>query len=246
MIKIFNLSNQIRILIKLLLLLSGDVHSNPGPFFLSSNRINIIPLNPIPFTISAVPLGPIQGTLSFTSSAGVIVITTPFGSVHTTTHTSNAVDTIVCPFNFNNVLSAWVCSASSPGNVNPALNWNLSVSSAVPSTISDPLNVKVINSSIEPVPTIPTFSAPIDTHIIAPSIFPVTIENSDPIEVSLSIGDTIPVSIINPSVFPVQIENSDPIHVTIPTDTPLPITGIVSIANPIPSLTSTFLNSFKK
>jgi len=63
--------------------------------------------------------------------------------------------------------------------------------------------------------------------------------NSFHVLVSISFSNVekpIPVSIINPAVLPVQIDNTDPI----------PITGQVSVANPIPSVTSTILNAFKK
>jgi len=244
MINTFSSFKQIRLLIKFLLLLSGNVHLNPGPFYMLSTRVDNFAITSST-SLYGIPLGPIRGSLTITATAGAINLSTPFGTCFTTTHASNSINSIVFPFEFENSLSSWNFSRISVTG-SPALNLNLAVYTTTSSNIPDPLNVKVINSSIEPVPTLPQLTSNVPVSIINPSVLPVQIENIDPIEVSLQIGDTLPVSVINPSIFPVQIENSDPIHVTIPTENPLPITGEVSIANPIPSLTTSLFNSFRK
>lgn len=244
MFKSISSFSHLRSLILLLLLSSSDVELNPGPFYNFSFRIPTIQTIASQ-SITGIPTGRIEGLMSITSSAAAVNLQTPFGSCFTTSHESNQVCTIEFPFNFDNSQSTWTFTRIF-ASANGALNVNLSISTEVSSPIPDPLNVKVINSTIEPVPTIPIISNPIPVSLINPSVVPVQIENVDPIEVEFVVGEPLPVSVINPTVFPVQIDNTDPIEVTIPVTNPIPVTGTVSIANPIPSVASTLFNAFKK
>jgi hypothetical protein len=189
-----------------------------------------------------MPLGKIHGTITFVSHDGSFTMSTPFG-----TFTSNELSTVIFPFDFENTLTSWdFVRVGSVVGVSPSVGINIAINTGFSTEIPVPLQVKVINSSIEPVPTLPVISNPVPVSLINPGVVPVQIENVDPIEVEFAIGEPLPVSIINPAVIPVQIDNVDPIEVTIPTTAPIPITGQVSIANPIPSVASTILNAFKK
>jgi len=190
MFKSFSSFLHLRILTLLLLLLSADVHLNPGPFYNFSFRIATIDTIPSQ-SITQIPTGPIEGLLTITSTAAAVHLQTPFGTCYTTVHASNQISSILLPFNFTNTQSTWTFTRISSSS-NGALNVNLSICTSVPSPISDPLNVKVINSIGEPLPV----------SVINPTVFPVQIDNIDPIEVTIPTTAPIPVtgqvSIANP------------------------------------------------
>lgn len=231
----------LRFLKILLILLSNDVKLNPGPSAVS-RAINLddsdlvlkvsvpVPVYDVIVSMSVVQVDSTQGTLTGFSSLGTLDFNFKSGAEN---------------FVFNNIFHLGPSSTDFSVTFRAtggSFHGFVSVST-VPYLNA---NVKVTNSSVEPVPSLPQFPNPVPTSINHPSVLPVQIENIDPIEVSLVIGDTVPVSILNPSVFPVQIENADPIHVTIPVDNPVPISGSVSINNPIPSVAYTLLSAFKK
>lgn len=232
----------LRFLKILLIILSNDVQLNPGPsavsrsFNLANTSLVIsvsvpIPVYDVQVTMAVSQVNQTTGTLTGFSSLGTLDLN--FQSGTGTTYNNS--------FHLGPASSNFTVTLQAAGGT---FNGFISVST-IPnfSVIS---NVKVVNSSTEPIPSLPQFPNPVSTAITHPAVLPVQIENIDPVEVSLVIGDTVPVSILNPSILPVQIENSDPIHVTIPVENPIPITGSVSINNPIPSVASTLLSAFKK
>jgi hypothetical protein len=245
MYKSFSSFSHLRILTLLLLLLSSDVHPNPGPIrsvsrLTSNDTISFTGLNNLNYYLSLI-----------VSNGGAadngynITFSTAESSSNNISVRLSSQDTYIYPPIFLGQLSNITFQiVQTNGNVTSRFNFTLFPSTS--STVPVPLNVKVINSSIEPVPTLPVISNPVPVSLINPSVLPVQIENIDPIEVEFAIGEPLPVSIINPTVFPVQIDNIDPIEVTIPTTAPIAVTGTVSIANPIPSVASTILNAFKK
>lgn len=215
----------LRFLTLLLLLLSNDIESNPGPTFYRGGNgnatltINMPGFHPYPYiSISALRPG---------GNVSTLAVSTP-GLVYTdnTGHASNT----TMPFSpinpFTDTLIVTVASN---------MHWTVTVVSSNFQPTS-PIEAKLTNVSTEPIPV----------SLINPSVLPVQIDNIDPIEVSFSVENPLPVSIINPSILPVQIESPDPISVTFPVTNPIPITGTVSIANPIPSVATTLLNAFKK
>lgn len=241
MFKSFSSFSHLRTLTLLLLLLSADVHSNPGPIIKTFNRENTMPTD-LNFSITGPsPSKLYDTTFTIFYSGGISgLLTTPWGDIPIKSSSTG-----VFSMSFREVSQSvynFSISDVSGSRFGCILVYNDPISSNVPV----PLDVKVINSSIEPVPTLPIISNPVPVSLVNPSVIPVQIENVDPIEVEFAIGEPLPVSVINPTVFPVQIDNIDPIEVTIPTTAPIPITGQVSIANPIPSVASTILNAFKK
>nr|UZT54513.1 MAG: hypothetical protein [flactilig virus 10] len=173
MFKSFSSFFHLRILTLLLLLLSADVHLNPGPFYNFSFRIATI--NTIPSqSITQIPTGPIEGLLTITSTGAAIELQTPFGTCFTTAHTSDPISTILLPFNFTNTQSTWTFTKLS-SSANGALNVNLSLSTSIP---------------------------PVSVSIVSPAVLPVQIDNTDPIEVTIPTTAPIPitgqVSIANP------------------------------------------------
>jgi len=172
MFKSFSSFSHLRILTLLLLLLSADVHLNPGPFYNFSFRIATISTIPSQ-SITQIPTGPIEGLLTITSTGAAIHLETPFGTCYTTTHTSDPTSTILLPFNFTNTQSTLTFTRLS-SSANGSLNVNLSLSTSVPSPVS----------------------------IVSPAVLPVQIDNTDPIEVTIPTTAPIPitgqVSIANP------------------------------------------------
>jgi len=222
----------------LLILLSCDVESNPGPIYslsgLYSNSSPTLNVVSDEYTVSIVvnnTSGDNAWTLSFNSSIGSNNIN------FRVTGTERVVfNDIYC-----GALSGLFVISIAQTFGSTAARFNILFAPLYRPAFS---NVKVVNTTAERVPTTPQLSSPVNVTV-ANSNLPVTVSNVSPIEVEVS-NIPLQVGVVHPTLLPVLIENEQPISVSIPTTDPIPITGTVSISNPLPSVANSFLNAFKK